>query len=165
MNKGTARLRFINLWTMLTPQVLDDGTVRPSIREQPIMSNLRTTLAASAVLVAFSIAPLDAAVARDHGFGHHGFGPFGVVAAVVGVAAAVATVPFAIAASAVQPGPPPGYYPPAAYYAPPAAAYPPAYAPAYPRGYGPPPGYYYGPPQGYAPAPAYYGPPQRYYGN
>jgi hypothetical protein len=120
------------------------------------MFTLKNTLIAGGAALALGALPLDAALARDHGWGHHGFGPIGVVGAVVGTAAAIATIPFAVAASVVQPvGPPPGYYGgPAAYYGP-----GPGYrAPGYERGYvetdrG---GYRYGPAQGGYRGPRYY---------
>jgi len=88
-------------------------------------------------------------------------GLFGAVGALVVGAATVATLPFAIAASAARaatpppayyPAPAPAYYPPAPAYAPPRAYYaPPAASTWYaapPAVYGQsvPPGYYYPPP-------------------
>jgi hypothetical protein len=123
---------------------------------------------------AFSLAPLDAAQAHGHEFGHghhfgHGGGPVG---AVVGLAAAIVTAPFALIAAAAEAGTQPAYYPapnyaaPPVYYAPPApviyappAYYPPAYPSTYAPAYAPPPAYYRPPPVYYPPPP----PPPAYY--
>jgi hypothetical protein len=90
--------------------------------------------AAVALLVASASAlPLSDASARCWRCGPGPiFWPFAAAAAVVGTAAAIATVPLRAIAG------PPGYayYPPPAYYAPPGYYYP-------PPGYYAPPGYYY----------------------
>jgi hypothetical protein len=121
-----------------------------------------------AALVVASASSAEAGWRRHHVW----VGPFGLVGAVVGTAAAVATAPIAIIAGATAPrayGPPPGYdsEPPPGYYnAPPQGYY------GQQGGYGPPQGYA-PPPQAYAPqgyGPGYgapqqgYGPPQGYYG-
>lgn len=88
----------------------------------------------------------------------------GLGTAVVGTAAAIVTLPFAIVGAVTAPlfppayyGPPPAYYgPPPAYYRPPPAYY---YAPSRPAYYAPPRPAYYGPPS----RPAYYAPPATYY--
>lgn len=99
------------------------------------MRTISTSLIAGTAVLALSVLPVEAALAHDHGWGHHGFGPFGIAGAVVGTAAAIVTLPFAVAASVVEPGPGPGYYgPPRGYYGP-----PPVYS-------SPGPGYYYGGP-------------------
>ena len=89
----------------------------------------------------------------------------GLGTAIVGTAAAIVTLPFAVVGAVTAPLRPPAYYyapPPAYYYGPPSAYYrpPPAY-------YRPPPPAYYArpsPPGYYAPPsrPAYYGPPATY---
>jgi hypothetical protein len=89
-------------------------------------------LAASAVVLALTTAPMTPALAWHH-HGGPGFWPFAVGAAVLGTAAAIATAPFAVVA-------PPAPYP--AYgYAPP------------PYAYGPPPSPYYYSPYGSSPPP------------
>jgi len=139
----------------------------------------KAMLAALSVLV-LSLAPMAPASAAGpvpwvvgHGFGHFGLGAalahtvFGLAAlplAIVGVAAAAAQSQdpgYApqdgqYAAAPAYNGPPPAYYaPPPAYYAPRQAYYPPA-----PRYYPSAPGYY----APYAPAPRYYAPRASYYG-
>ena len=134
--------------------------------------------AISVLVAALTVAPAPGALAHGHGgYRHHGefFPVFGLAGAVVGTAAAILTLPFAIIGSAVGARPyyepsdrgyaptlaPPAYYAPApAYYGPPVTA-----APAY---YPPPPPGYYGPPPGAlvypAPPTAYYAPRAGYYG-
>ena len=123
------------------------------------MNKTRNVLLMLVPVVALSFTPITPALAHGHDYGRghgHGFGPFGAIAAVVGVAAAIVTAPFVFAAEAVRPvAPAPVYYPQPAYYYPPAQTYAPP--PAY--NYGPPPGYY-APPSGYYPAPQPYYPPR-----
>jgi hypothetical protein len=124
------------------------------------MPRIRIAAAAVASVVALSLLPMGAAQAHGHDFGHgggrhfgHGGGPVG---AVVGLAAAIVTAPFALIAAAAESAPAyggPAYAPAPSYYAPPRAYYP-------PPAYAPPPAYY---PPAYAPPPAYYAPPASYY--
>ena len=107
------------------------------------MMKLKPAFIGTFVGASLLLAVAPAASAHDR----HGFFVFGLAAAVVNTAVAVATVPFAIIAGATAPRY--SYYPPPApYYTPP---------PAY---YGPPVTYRYGPPPVYyAPPPTYYPPP------
>jgi hypothetical protein len=137
----------------------------------------KAMLAALSVLV-LSLAPLAPASAAGPWVVGHGFGHFGLGAALAHSFFGLATLPLAIvgvAAAAAQsqdPGyapqdgqnaPAPGYYgPPPAYYAPPPAYYAPrqAYYPPAPRYYAP-----YAPAaRYYAPRAGYYGAPAGYYG-
>ncbi|MFI4866586.1 MAG: hypothetical protein ACHQDB_05715 [Steroidobacterales bacterium] len=120
----------------------------------------KAILAALSVLV-LSLAPLAPATAAGPGpwVVGHGFGHFGLGAALAHTVFGLATLPLAIvgvAAAAAQ-SQDPGYAPQDGQYAP-APAYngPPAY-------YGPPPAYYAPPPEYYAPRQAYYPPAPRYY--
>jgi hypothetical protein len=73
-------------------------------------------MAGALIACAVVVAPVTSASAHRY---HHGF-IFGLGAAVVGTAAAIATAPFAAAAAITAPLRAPAYYaPPPAYYAPP----------------------------------------------
>ena len=147
----------------------------------------KAMLAAFSVLV-LSLAPLAPAGAAGPGpwVVGHGFGHFGLGAALAHTVFGLATLPLAIvgvaaaAAQSQEPGyapqdgqyaaapgyyapPPPYYAPPPAYYAPRQAYYPPApryYAPypAAPRYYAPRANYYAAPSGYYGARPGYYGP-------
>lgn len=103
------------------------------------MMHIRHLLVSSVCAASLSLAPLSSASAHEF---HHGGGPlFGLAAAVVGTAIAVATLPFAVANSVARPviysqpvyypaprieyAPAPVYYPVRpTYYAPTANLYP-----------------------------------------
>lgn len=104
-----------------------------------------STLAAA--LLAMTVSAADAARWERRGPPVRGL--FGAVGALVVGAATVATLPFAIAASAARAAtPPPAYYPNTAYYPPSVPVY------------APPPRVYYAPP----PAPGWYAAPPNVYG-
>ncbi len=117
---------------------------------------LVATIAVSALLAA-SVSTADA-----RWYHHRGPGPvLGLLGGIIVGAATIATLPFAIIADAVDPGPRRGYSE-QAEYGPPQGAYGDRYgyaplpdAAGYGPGYGPP------PPPRYSPA---YGPPPGYYG-
>jgi hypothetical protein len=143
----------------------------------------KAMLATLSVLV-LSLAPLAPASAAGPGSWvvGHGFGHFGLGAALAHTVFGLATLPLAIvgvAAAAAQSqdsgyapqdgqyAPAPAYYgPPRSYYAPPPAYYapPPAYYAPPAAYYAPRQAYYPPAPRYYAPRPSYYGAPTSYYG-
>lgn len=120
--------------------------------EDTVMITMRNVAFALMPAAALSLMPVTPALAYGHGYGHGrawGFAPFGVIAAIAGTAAAIATAPLALAAGAAPLAVAPGYGPAPSYYYP------------QPLAYGPP--AYYGPAASYGPRGGFYGRPFGYH--